>query len=147
MLAMGDGAGTDEQTIQIRLTLGHAGDGDLDVRVSPFAAEELKADLEEHGVFNGNILEFSAVSTLAIYAASIGSGGAGLAAALTAFFHRNRHKRIEITTEKGAVKVTGLSKDDAMTVMTHAVNEMIRAQAENDAAWVRALGKDEPTEQ
>lgn len=131
----------DDASIEVRLTLGHAGSHELDVRVSPQVADEMQSDLEHESVYQGNVLELSAGQDLMILAASILGGGGGLAAALTAFFYRNRHKSVKFSYGDDSVEIVGYDEATTRRLMADVVESMQRQQAQRDAEWRRVLGK------
>lgn len=140
---MSDPAVDAARPIEVRLGFGHTESGELDVRVSPEAADEMRSDLEAEGIFTGNILEFSAAQQLAILGASILGGGGGLAAALTAFLHRNRHKAVSFRRGDIEVQVSGHSEEASKRLIANAVEEMISLQRKRDAEWKRVLGRED----
>jgi hypothetical protein len=130
----------DGDTVHVRITYGHAGDQALDVRITPESAPEMVALLEAEGVYAGEALEFSAAQELAILVASFGGGLTGLAAALRAFFQRNRHKHVKFSIEDG-VEIDGFSTAEAHDFLDKALEEIRARQLKRDEEWRRLLNE------
>lgn len=128
-----------DEPVHVRISLGHTGDQALYVRVTPTAAPEIKSLLESEGVYAGDVLEFSTAPDLAIIAASFGAGLTGLAAALNAFFHRNRYKQVKFSNEAGDVEIAGLDEEEVAAVVSQVLKQMHDKQLEVDREWQRTL--------
>jgi hypothetical protein len=144
---MTDRSNEPDAPIELRLTLGHTGDEMLYLRVSPAHAEDLQETLEAEGVYSGQIVELSAGPSLLVLAGSFAGGLGGLAAALTAFFHRNRHKRIRFTHGDTTIELEGYSDDGAKALFDAALEAAKQRQLERDAEWERVMKEmDDPEE-
>lgn len=130
------------ERVRVRLSLGHTGDQNLLVRVSPSAADEMRDLLEAEGVFDGGILEMSAGPDLMIYAASFASGLGGLAAVLRVFFHRNSDKSVEFSVGEFTATMTGYSAEEVESLVDKTLADLHRQQLEQDKEWRRVLGRD-----
>lgn len=135
------GSGSDgDAPIHIRIGLGFPEDQTLDVRISPHAADEMQELLDAEGVYAGRIHEASASQQLAILAASFGGGLGGVAAALTAYFHRNRHKGIKFSRGDTSIDLTGYSDEQAKGLIRETLEELRKEQLERDEEWRRIRG-------
>jgi len=128
-----------EPDIQLVVSLGHTGDQALYLRVTPDAAPELKQDLEDAHVYAGEILEFTAGQELVIYAGSIAAGLGSLAAALSAFFHRNQHKSISFSHDGEPVEIKGYSEQASQRLINRVLEEAAQKQFEQDTECRRIL--------
>ncbi|SFB78381.1 hypothetical protein SAMN04487968_101498 [Nocardioides terrae] len=135
------GSGSDgDAPTHIRIGLGFPEDQTLDVRISPHAADEMQELLDAEGVYAGRIHEASASQQLAILAASFGGGLGGVAAALTAYFHRNRHKGIKFSRGDTSIDLTGYSDEQAKGLIRETLEELRKEQLERDEEWRRIRG-------
>jgi hypothetical protein len=125
--------------LHLRVSLGHAGQQALYLRVSPSAASELRQLMEDEGVFGGEIIELSAGAELAVYAASIGGGLTGLATVLRAFFHRNSDKSVKFSYGDMSVDVKGFGQAESERLIDRALAETQRQQLERDDQWRRVI--------
>lgn len=131
------------QSVVVRLGLGHTGDQALYVRVSPNAASEMRELMEAHGVFSGEIMEFSAGTELIIYAGSIAGGLGGLAAVLTAYFNRNQNKSINFSYGEDTVELRGYSEDAVNRLVGLTLEILREEQLARDREWKRIMGRDD----
>lgn len=126
--------------VRVRLDHGYPGDLTLCLRVSPDAAPEIRELMEAQGVFSGEILEHAAGPELIVLAGSFAGGLGGLAAVLTAYFHRNRHKSITFSAGDESMELKGYSDDEAKSLIVETLEDLRAKQLERDKEWKRALG-------
>lgn len=131
-----------DEPVVVRLGLGPPGDLNLLVRVSPHAAAEMRDLMEAHGVFSGEVVEFSVGPELIIYAGSITAGLGGLAAVLRAFFDKNRNKSLKFSRGEVTVEMHGYSEAATSRLLDQSLEELRAKQLERDREWQR-ITKDE----
>jgi len=137
---------SDADTIRLVLSQGHTGSRTLDLRVSPEGADELRRLMEEHSVFEGQALEFSAGSDLVIYSGSIATGLTALAAVIRAFVYQNRYKSIALSHGDEKIELKGLSKKESDNAIDRLLSDAHLRQLEFDAKWRRYRGRQEDEE-
>ena len=127
---------THDDTLELYVTLGHTGDGSLNLRMTPSIADEVRALLDEHGLDHGRILEFSSGPQLAVEAVvalGIVAGGAGglpaLASVINTIIKRHDSKRVVIDGEK--IEVSGYSEKAVERLLEKRAQE----QAQHDEKW------------
>lgn len=125
---------THDDTLELYVTLGHTGDGSLNLRMTPSIADEVRTLLDEHGLDHGRILEFSSGPRLAVEAVvalSTTGGLAALASVINTMIKRHDSKRIVIDDEK--VEVSGYSEKAVERFLEKRAQE----QAQQDDEWKR----------
>jgi hypothetical protein len=131
-----------DDVVELYVTLGHAGDGDFNLRMSPEIVDEVLALLDEHGVGHGGIIEMSAGHDLYIEAVRVlgGAGGlAALASVIKTVIGRNNGKRFLIERDGEKFEANGYSEEAIERILKKRAEE----QAARDAEWNRVLGNQE----
>lgn len=125
--------------VELYVTLGHAGDDDLNLRMSPEIVDEVLSSLDEHGVVHGGIIEMSAGQDLYIEAVRVlaGTGGlASLAAVIKTVVKRNEGKHFLIERDGEKFEADGYSEQAVERILKKRAEE----QAARDQEWERVLG-------
>lgn len=131
---------THDDTLELYVTLGHTGDGSLNLRMTPSIADEVRELLDEHDLEHGELLEFSSGPELAVEAVkvlSITGGGAGGLAALARVIitvikrHDGKHFVLERDGEK--FEASGYSEKAIGGLLDKRAQE----QAHQDKEWKR----------
>ncbi|AOX66246.1 hypothetical protein BJK06_11200 [Curtobacterium sp. BH-2-1-1] len=127
----------DTDVIVFYPSLGHAGDGDLNLRFPIEYGDEIRALLDEQGIDHGGILEHSAGHELAIEAVHVLTNAgslASLALVFKAFFHRHDGKKV---VTKDGEEISGYSRKQVEEML-----ETLRKDQElRDAETRRVLGR------
>lgn len=124
--------------IELYVTLGHPGDDDLDLRMSPEIVDEVLGSLDEHGIVHGGIIEMSAGQELFIEAVRVLGGAGGLASLASVIKtvvkrHEGKHFLIERGGEK--FEANGYSEEAVERILKKRAGE----QAARDQEWRRVL--------
>lgn len=134
---------THDDTLELYVTLGHAGDGSLNLRMTPSIADEVRALLDEHGLDHGELLEFSSGSQLAVEAVvalGVAAGGAGglpaLASVINTIIKRHDSKHFVLEPD-GRFEASGYSKKDIEQLLEKRAQE----QADRDKEWERIMAE------
>lgn len=125
--------------LELYITLGHAGDGDLNLCMSPEIVNEVLTSLDEHGIVHSSIIEMSAGQKLHIEAVRVleGAGGlASLAAIIKTVVTRNKDKRFVIERDGKKLEASGYSEQDVERFLKKRAEE----QTARDQEWKRGLG-------
>lgn len=133
-------------TNQLRLRLAPTAPDDdgITIYVTPDVAEDLKSDLEASGYKTSWGLEHSlGVEDLIIGIASVATaagGLGGLAAVLSAFFHKNQHRSITLKSGEDEITLTGLPSGETKAVIENYLDRVVRDQQKAlDDSWHRIL--------
>lgn len=125
--------------LELYVTLGHAGDGDLNLRMSPEIVDEVLRALDEHGIVHGGIIEKSAGQDLYIETVRVlgGAGGlASLASIIKTVVKRHEDKRFVIERDGEKLEANGYSEQAVERILKKRAAE----QAARDQEWKRVLG-------
>ncbi|NYI81258.1 hypothetical protein [Nocardioides panzhihuensis] len=125
-----------DDTLKLYVTLGHPGDGSLNLRMSPSIADEVRALLDEHDLAHGELLEFSSGPQLAIEAVvALGAGGglAALASVINTMIKRHDSKRFVIERDGERIEASGYSEEAVDRLLEKRAQE----QADQDKEWER----------
>ena len=130
----------DQDSIRIKLEPGYPSDEMIKLRISPESKYELAELLEAEGFHAGEIIELSAggdLAILGIQAIAAGGGMVGLAAVLSAFFGKNKHKKVTVTVGNTTVEVQGMSDEKSKKTMCELLGRVAQQQRELDESWER----------
>jgi len=140
-------------SLRIRLAPSAPDEDGITIYVTPDVAEDLKADLEASGYKTSWGLEFAFGAEdliIAIASVATAAGGlGGLAAVLTAFFHKNQHRSITMKSGDNEITLTGLAKGETEAIVQTLIDRVAEQQKALDDSWHRILeetedpGKDE----
>lgn len=124
--------------VELYVTLGHAGDHDLNLRMSPEIVDQVLGLLDEHGIVHGGIIEMSAGTELYIEAVRVlgGTGGlALLASVIKTVVKRNEGKHFLIERGGETFEADGYSEKAVERILQKRAEE----QAARDQEWKRLL--------
>lgn len=128
-----------DDVLELYVTLGHAGDNDFNLRMSPEIVDEVLGVLDDHGIVHGGIIEMSAGQELYIEAVRVlgGAGGlASLASVIKTVMARNEGKRFLIERDGEKFEANGYSEKAIERILKKRAEE----QAMRDQEWKRVLG-------
>jgi hypothetical protein len=109
---------------------GRPGHDELRILVSRHASKEFRELLDAEGLYKGELLEESAsLPPLSEFFVAVGGLG-GLAAVLTAFWHRHDGKSFTIAHEGKPIDIKGYSEDAALRMFKEALDELRPGQSE-----------------
>lgn len=116
-------------------------DGD---QIKVYLPSDLRDDfvefLEANGVQTTDRIELAFGIDDAIIGILVAGGGfAGISAILTAYFGRNKDKRLVVKTGDLEVDITGMSTDEMGTVLENVIGQVAEQQREADESWHRIL--------
>lgn len=126
------------EIIKLYVTVGPPGEGALILRISPEAAGEVRALLDEQGLEHSQAAEFSLGPELAlesVVALASAGGGAALATVINTFIKRNAGKRVLLEPDRETYE--GYSEKDVKRL----IESRAKAQAEREAEWERMKGQ------
>lgn len=126
------------EVVELYVTLGHAGDDDFNLRMSPEIVDEVLGLLDEHGIVHGGIIEMSAGQELYIEAVRVlgGAGGlASLASVIKTAMKRNEGKHFLIERDGEKLEADGYSDKAVERILKKRAEE----QAARDLEWKRVL--------
>jgi hypothetical protein len=129
---------TDPEVVPILVTLGHAGDGTLNLRFPPEYEPEIREELDGNGIEHGTLLEFSAGQDLWIEAVKVLSVPGGLVAlgnVIKAVVRRNDGKRFVLKRGDDLIEASGYSDKKVKELL----EQVAKQQEEQDARWSRML--------
>jgi hypothetical protein len=121
-------------TVELRVTLGHTGDGMLYLRFPPEYSKEIRDLLDEQDVSHGEIVELSAGPELVIEAVrvlDVPGGLAALAYIIRTIVHRNDGKNFKLERDGLSVSATNYSEQAVERLLAKRAAE----QKEQDAQW------------
>lgn len=125
--------------VELYVTLGHAGDDEFNLRMSPEIVDEVLSSLDEHGIIHGGIIEMSAGQELYIEAVRVlgGAGGlASLASVIKTVVKRNEGKHFLIERDGEKFEANGYSEKAVERILKKRAEE----QTARDQEWKRVLG-------
>lgn len=125
--------------VELYVTLGHPGDDDFNLRMSPEIVDEVLSSLDEYGMVHGGILEMAAGQELYIEAVRVlgGAGGlASLASVIKTVVKRNEGKHFLIERDGEKFEANGYSEKAVERILKKRAEE----QEARDQEWKRLLG-------
>lgn len=134
----------DADVLKLYVTQAPPGDGDLNLRMSPFIADEVRSLLDEKGLAHSRAGQFSSGAQLALEAVQVleglkdVGGSAALAWVITTFLTRHKGKKVVLSEDGRVREVSDYSASEVMEIVRAAGQR----QAVIEATWTADRGGD-----